>query len=528
MLYILTQPNTLSAAYNPIQFQFKVTGGGAGAKAVGVISVVGTVTQGDTLTFDGQTFYANDNPGYGQFYTSAVATAAQIAASIKYCIEENPAINYKWDVGPVVGTSFQIVSKKKGVRWNVDLSTTSAGITCTPTPNLTSGADEFASDSLENFGVWIDVYVNSTYGGGGYFGQPISYSTNTEKVIRLHQKYNSENLYTFDLQGVLKNFVNYQIPDLSGYFVYRDDFKKTFKIDYGTEYSTATNNYIRKYYEGTDADYWVVNSSFDIDQSADMSNFYGISSFSLLTNQPSTKRTKDNQKEWLYFFSNHAYPVTGYELGLIAKYYFKDGTDTGNVYRFNQKLYVDGVHQVRVDYQTVDVAGIELLYGKTVTKYDITIGQTAGISSLLIPISETQTYEIDTQCSTYSQQFAFVNKLGGTDTFVFEGITETDFSVNRTTYETTYNQNFNTAVGLTNNLNSTSQKIYTSNSGWISKSEMDWLTEMLTSPKVWSIEDSEFKTINITGHEWSYNDQTKLYSLKISWKYGWSENNITN
>lgn len=528
MLYILNRPSTLSAVYNPIQFQLKVTGGGGGAKAVGVIDVTGTVTAGDSITFDGQTYYASDDPVYGEFYTSAVATAAQIAASIKYAIEEDPNINYKWDVGTIVGAAFQISSKKKGAKWNVGLTTTSVGITCIPTPSLTSGADEYASDSLDNFGVWLDIYVNSSVGGGGFFGSSISYSTNTEKVIRIHQKYNNDNRYTFDIQGILKNYVNYQTPDLSFYFVYRDDFKKTFKIDYGTEYSSDSNNYVRKYYEGTLSNFWIINSAFDIDESFTMSDYYGSSSFKLLTNQPSTKRTIDGQREWLYFFSNHAFPVTGYELGIIAKYYFTDGTDTGNIYKFNQKLWSDGVYQVRTDVNAVDVAGIEILYGKTVESYDITIGKTAGISSVLIPISETQTYEIYKQCPEFYRNFAFINKLGGTDSFVSQGITEYQYSVNRTTYESTYNRNFNTAGGLTNNLSSSAQQIYTTNSGWLSEEEMIWLKEMLISPKIWSVENDEFKTINITGHEWSYNDQTKLYSLKVSWKYGWSENKITN
>ena len=100
-------------------------------------------------------------------------------------------------------------------------------------------------------------------------------------------------------------------------------------------------------------------------------------------------------------------------------------------------------------------------------------------------VSEFRKYKIDTQCTNYEKQrIVFLNRLGGWDYFNFTLDSKRSLSVSRTEYEKVLNWNYNIGDRGKTILSQKAEEKMTMNSNWITEADSIWLEELITSPEV--------------------------------------------
>jgi hypothetical protein len=100
-------------------------------------------------------------------------------------------------------------------------------------------------------------------------------------------------------------------------------------------------------------------------------------------------------------------------------------------------------------------------------------------------VSEFRKYKIDNTCSNYEKQrLVFLNRLGGYDYFNFTLDSKRTLAITRTEYEKMLNWNYNVGDRGKTLLAQKAEVKMTMNSNWITETESLWLEELLTSPEV--------------------------------------------
>ena len=525
-------PKKFMAAFNPIEIEITSDVLGTGSKAVGTVTFF-TANEGDTITLDGVTLTATANPGIGEFLTLAAAgTLGQVAESLRWAINENPNLNYKYKCTHIGTSSFvTIFALKTGTEFNKTITKTGAGIFVT---GMIGGTYQYRAQQFENYGAWVDVYMQEN--GGilpSLFGTTFATTTNAVVVARLNQKFDGRNnVFKFDISNILNSYVDFNKPTFGSSTVLEQDFGvNNYYLQYGEEYSVSGNPYVRRFVVGTTQPYWIGNAAIPFNQNSNLSG-YSTTLIDELSNQPRAKSVYRDQIEFFNFF----YPlaVDGEKVMIVVDYYFTDGT-TQQEFKFPTINLNDRYSYIDVGPNNVDVPFIETSTSKTVEHYDITVYNFTGTFNADIisdgrgtAISETYRYTINEDCQDYQTRFIFLNRLGGWDSAHFIGVTESELSVERNIFNTAQDNDFNYAITVDKNLNINSFDEYTSSSGWIDKEYADWLKELVTSLQVYVIEGNKLREIIVVGQEWGYNDKTKQYSLDLTWKYNFDINNQDN
>jgi hypothetical protein len=100
-------------------------------------------------------------------------------------------------------------------------------------------------------------------------------------------------------------------------------------------------------------------------------------------------------------------------------------------------------------------------------------------------VSEFRKYRIDNTCTNYEKQrVVFLNRLGGYDYFNFTLDSKKTLSITRTEYEKMLNWNYNIGDRGKTILAQKAETKMTINSNWITEYDSLWLEELLTSPEV--------------------------------------------
>jgi len=119
------------------------------------------------------------------------------------------------------------------------------------------------------------------------------------------------------------------------------------------------------------------------------------------------------------------------------------------------------------------------------------------------------------------------NPLGGYDSFYFSGIRED--SINRTSndFEVVVDKDYPQGFEKNKQYNIEATEDLTLNSGWVKEDHMDWLKEILSSPKVYVVENGVIKYYTVNGFGYTKNNQNNQFNVELDLRKTIENNNIT-
>jgi hypothetical protein len=119
-----------------------------------------------------------------------------------------------------------------------------------------------------------------------------------------------------------------------------------------------------------------------------------------------------------------------------------------------------------------------------VDNYEVYIKNTSSVFAS--NVSETKKFKIDNQCSNYEKQrIVFLNRLGGFDYFNFTLDSKKSLAISRTEYEKILDWNYTIGDRGKSILAQKAEVKMSLTSNWITEKESQWLEELLTSPEVY-------------------------------------------
>ncbi|RTL04069.1 hypothetical protein EKK58_11445 [Candidatus Dependentiae bacterium] len=208
-----------------------------------------------------------------------------------------------------------------------------------------------------------------------------------------------------------------------------------------------------------------------------------------------------------------------------------------------------------VDLPTYESSGVRLLRASVSLQWSndgvnfspYTEGQVYDMD-LVNLYDDTQGYLPSTVNTTYKKIY-WLSRLGAYESFEFEAVTEINFKTQADTYNSIEKSDFNPSFGrnvpVINKLEAKTDIIYTVTSGLIDKFHMVYLQDLLNSTNVWHFnafsidrykpltpglfeynEIVDLESIIILESEWKTIEEDNLYTLSITYKVAFFDNNI--
>lgn len=124
-----------------------------------------------------------------------------------------------------------------------------------------------------------------------------------------------------------------------------------------------------------------------------------------------------------------------------------------------------------------------------VSHYEVYLKNTGSIFAN--NVSEVRKYKIDNKCTNYEKQrVVFLNRLGGYDYFNFTLDSKRTLGITRTEYEKMLDWNYNIGDRGKTILAQKAEIKMTMTSDWITEADAVWLEELMTSPEVYLLSNS--------------------------------------
>jgi len=376
-----------------------------------------------------------------------------------------------------------------------------------------------------NFNFVIDVFV---------IDAPIN------PVIRLtYPVQPSSTELTFDISDVIKNYVSYDLLNVTGSVIapntnsrakYYCQFRELYDIAGVPTLSSvlasdpttpSTSNYK-----------WGINSIYDFEDFT-VSGF--INDYSGKFLQSKIKNyiiVPDEYKVLTYFDPNRV--VTGLQFSSLD-------ASTALEVQFGSRIVGDGgaieavsclisfLSSIGADSFSVSVSETanEYLFNindstYTLDYYSLSINSDFYTVSLLSgsTVLDSYTQYVDNTCSKYDTiRLHYMAKNGAFESFNFRYIHRKNESIERSQYKKYLNIGYSKSDRLQTNYQTTIQDTYTLNSDWISDEQAELFEQMLTSPVLyWEKSDSVFIAVNVTNTSYEtkkYINDKSLFNLTI-------------
>jgi hypothetical protein len=150
--------------------------------------------------------------------------------------------------------------------------------------------------------------------------------------------------------------------------------------------------------------------------------------------------------------------------------------------------------------------------------------------------SQIKYYSLDTQCSIYDKvRLLFLNRQGGWDYFNFTLDSKRTVAITRTEYEKILDWNYSVGDRGQTILAQKAEQKMTINSNWITEADSLWLEELLTSPEIYVLGNTDplggastgYKlpiVITDTTYEVKTAIRDRLFNLVVNFKYAYITN----
>lgn len=365
-----------------------------------------------------------------------------------------------------------------------------------------------------NFRYIADIYVN---GSSDY--------------TRLEVGKNPSNNYgTFDVSGIIQNFLSRDADDNTTTFKQCENSIASYEVKFGEQYGPSSG--ITNYTNLTNSTGYCFNGVFDANSFLDFTTnkYVTINSSTIWLSDSPKIYTRIGEKLNLGFMTrsvDNAYY-------LLIKTYTINGTLQNTVTILNpyraisnrkdRSINVDVSYDWLTSLTTGDLASGTAPFINASTYY-YTVEMT---EDNLDAVTESRKIYIDEYCSKYSPiRFKFMNNYGKYDYYTFTGAKTKTTNITRNTYKSNPNQwsstnyNYNRMSRGLNQYETILDDTITINSDWITEAESIWLEQLVTSPDVYIYEGGNLVSVNITNanYETKYVASQQLFNLVISFTY---------
>lgn len=513
---------SVSASHNPITFTFETNQIGSANYAYLWLYVQGpTISAGASLTFNGRTYTASDDPEFGEFLTTAANTRLEVAQSLMLTLRDDPN-NYQYEF-QVISTGFMspsvfAMAKKTGAAYNVTASVSVGS-------NLTifqvfNGTDQYRGQALESYKIWANLITNDGFLFASYLNSVPSFSPGNKVLAMYDLKWASDNKHYIDVSGVCNSQVNYEAPN-TAIGIYRQQSPlKAFFVEYGESYiPTGNENEIRKI-SGRTSMFYVLNSALPTLTSNDLRGYYQRGPLQkFLTEQPISRQIRVTDTSWLSFLFYSPNAVSRW-IGIQIYAFYYDGT-SANVGIFSKTQMSNGYHTARIDPASWGMTSHENSTGKLVEHYEVYLVESLNAAfTSTTKFTEARTFTIDRLCPSDGLiQFAWLETIGGWTGYSFFGESTTD--VNRDA--SVFQRGRKNVYAITDQMETVKAIDFeyqsVANSGAIDLTTFRWLREsLLKSAAVYLVSGSQLFPIIILSHQAKSSTNDFVFGMSITYK----------
>lgn len=456
---------SLSGLPNFIQLSSKTASGTAYQSRITptsatAISISLTDTDGGVRVITGTT--DPEEVGAGVFFISS--DLLERAENIKQALIEDPyiAANYNvfsdvsWNAGAPSVNGVIVQALANGAEFNLAVTATGATVT-----SITTGA---SSDTLKGEAPIVEIYVDLYREEvGSFLGNSDPAGSLGIPAITLSKSYNGAPVW-FDLNGIVAQKLDFNTPS--------SDVGAWFDAGTVTAYRamvrrggyTNTPIYISdKLYALTG--YGEVEEKIQLDDYA-----YKVAPIKLLTQRPVLPYIQ-GQREYITFLLGA--PLTGKQVSILLRAY--DGA--GN---FLASLQVGSVNTSQLNGVNCCAFNFDELMAENPTAVKLTAALT--VRGALI--SNVVEYSVRPECLHKSKPFYFINRLGGWETFNFDGSTVEEVKPENASYSRTVTPEYDKAHGVEGLYYADIGSTYTVQGAPVSYEVAEWLKQMAAAKVV--------------------------------------------
>ena len=201
-----------------------------------------------------------------------------------------------------------------------------------------------------------------------------------------------------------------------------------------------------------------------------------------------------------------------FNFGLTYKYYTPSGDYITTVNKQNKnrkKMYVVNTIQLNPDIET-----IEKNFNKTVGSFTVALNKDN------TPISKELKYNVVPECLNRTNEFAFLNRLGGWDSFNFGGTWSTEFKTDASTVYKTLLPDYKISSEIESVFKKEIEEQFSIKSDIVDYNTVEWLRELAASKVVYEL--YSLKYVIVADLNLKYNDDDDNYQVEM--KYHYSDN----
>ncbi len=545
---IIMEPQTsVLCSENQIIYQFgsredyPITS--ANTKAKLVIFVNNMPSEGETYaisaltgnSFATYTLTAKAQPKANEFYSDQTLpsrTTSDVCDSIAFALNANDNFRKRFYAVAVPSISWVVIEALEyGAKWNLDFATIVPG-----TGGFTFGYvysyDNYRSQSLKDYAIWNDLYINSN----GDFGSNLNRSGST-RVAQFENAYTADNEYNVDVSGVIKNYVSTPLPLLlsASTIIQENGSLVNYYLVGGEKYDEFNNGYKRQFLNYQTGVYWALNASTGLTDQNYLapyvfSNATGTTA-RFLTNQPQTKQTYALADEYLsILYSNSGgAQLPGLQFYWYVDIYYSNGTIAHNAVQMHMTTIPSdggGCYRLNVGPSTIGVREDLLFFGSRIKGYGVHMQMVGSALTNDYTVSTVQKYELVDEPNR-GKLIQWLNPLGRWDSFYFNGNLEQDLDRKSSTFTTPIGFDVQATDRMLNENNIELSRVYTLNSGVMNKEHFDWIYEIAKSTDIRIKENNTLKPIILKKINWKCESSFEdTYSISIDYVYAVEENYV--
>ena len=235
-----------------------------------------------------------------------------------------------------------------------------------------------------------------------------------------------------------------------------------------------------------------------------------------LTNTPDKDYVIGQTEFFNFILSDTQHNITiapEFNFGLTYKYYTPSGDyiATINKQAKNRKL-MNVVNTIKLN---PDIESVEKTYtGRTVGSFTVCLNKDN------TPISNELKYNVVPECFNKTNEFAFLNKLGGWDSFNFGGTWSSEFKTDSSTIYKTLLPDYKISSEIESVFKKEVEEQFSIKSDIVDYNTVEWLRELAASKVVYELDT--LKYVIVDDLTLKYNDDDDNYQVEM--KYHYSDN----
>ncbi|KAA6334835.1 hypothetical protein EZS27_016877 [termite gut metagenome] len=390
-------------------------------------------------------------------------------------------------------------------------------------PNETVSNAVITNLTLVSGGKWVKLIHGNVEDSGeidmfdvdnAFFGINTFVIDLSKKFLTLN-KSNDGDIY-FNLNGVLLKRIGYKID-----FLNSEDWVDTgtiipYAINAYTKHTDGTRTFVDNAFTFTINGYTRSLEGNNMETLGYVYNVQTDNTVKLLTSQP-TKQYVNGQTEFINFIlkdSTHG-SGTNFNFGILYTYYtFSNKLITTCLKHQKGKNDLNNINTVKLN---PDISSIEEENQKQVGYFTVSLMKEEQV------ISNELRYNVFSDCFNSVNDFAFLNRLGGWESFNFNGETSQELKTKRNTIFKNQSYSYTVSDQIESVNNVFGEESYSVKSNFISKEIMEWLKEFAMSKAVYELATKRY--IVVDDFDISFNSQKSKYQVEMKYHYSDTINN---